>query len=238
MKITKKYVLITLFVFSICVSGHAQKRPALIKKNLPGVILTEKFTTALDTAKWKVELQESPGSFVGTKGGKLILKTGEGVTVWLKEKLHDHVKISYDRKIIMKGGAMDRLSDLNQFWMADDPSDTSFFKQDGRLESYDYLKLYYVGMGGNYNKTTRFRRYDGKGNRVLISEYTDRQHLLEPNKIYHLDLIVSEAEVSFWVDQRKYFSYQDAAVLKSGYFGFRSTKSHQEISNLKITQLP
>lgn len=237
MKIIKKYVLTTLLL-SIFASGYAQGQPVLGINKLPRVIVVETFSTTLDTAKWKVELQGSPGSFVGTRGGKLILETGEGVTVWLKEMLHGQVKISYDRKIIMNGGSMDRLSDLNQFWMAADPGAAAFFNRNGRLESYDSLKLYYVGMGGNYNKTTRFRRYDGKGNRVLIGEYTDQQHLLKPNKLYHIDLIVSHGEVSFWVDQHKYFSYQDADVLKEGYFGFRATKSHQEISNLKITQLP
>lgn len=202
------------------------------------LIFQDNFENALDTSLWQVELKPAPGEFAGTRNGKLILETDGGVTVWLKKKLKGNIRISYDRKVILNGGAKDRLSDLNQFWMASDPQRTEFFTRDGKLEAYDDLKLYYVGMGGNYNKTTRFRKYDGKGNRELIAEYTDSAHLLEANKVYHITLVVNHGEVSFLVNGQKYFSYQDQQVLEEGYFGFRSTKSNQEIYNLKIYQLP
>lgn len=226
-----KYLLTTLFVSAILFPGFAQnKKPQLIFK--------DSFEQALDTVNWHVELQPSLGSEVKTEKGKLILKTGAGVTVWYKQKLSGNVKISYDRTVVVQGGAMDRLSDLNQFWMASDPAGSQFFQKNGVLESYNDLQLYYVGMGGNSNKTTRFRKYDGKGNRDLIAEYTDAAHLLKANQLYHIDLVVQNGEVSYWVDHEKYFSFHDPDVLKEGYFGFRSTKSNQEISALRIVKLP
>jgi len=201
------------------------------------LIFSDDFHQTLDTAIWQIELQESPGSFAGAQDGKLILRTGKGVTVWLKKKLKGNIRISYDRKVIVNGGVMDRLSDLNQFWMASDPVTKKLSGRNGELDAYNSLQLYYVGMGGNYNSTTRFRKYDGKGNRELLAEYADQSHLLIANKLYHIETIVENGEVSFWVDQQKYFSYTDAAVLKEGYFGFRSTKSNQEIYNLRIYQI-
>lgn len=201
------------------------------------LIFRERFSQPLDTSLWHIELQPSPGSFAETRKGKLVLQTDGGVTVWLKEKLKGNIRICYDRKVIMKGGPKDRLSDLNQFWMASDPTGAAFFSRDGKLEAYNNLQLYYVGMGGNYNKTTRFRKYDGKENRELIAEYTDSSHLLEANKWYHIEIVVQDDDVSFWVNQQKYFSLRDPAVLEEGYFGFRSTKSNQLIDNLKVYQL-
>lgn len=212
--------------------------PVYSQQSAGKLIIRENFKHALDTAQWQVELQDSVGAYVGAKNGKLILKTNGGVTVWLKKKLQGNLKISYDRSVVVKGGKMDRLSDLNQFWMASDPSNRNLFTRNGKLEAYDNLQLYYVGMGGNYNTTTRFRKYDGKGNRDLIAEYADASHLLLANKIYHIELMVNDGVVSYRVDQQQYFSYKDENVLKSGYFGFRSTKSNQEISNLKVYQLP
>lgn len=218
-----------------------KEKVIMVKKAIaksPKLIFQENFNHSLDTSLWKVEIEKSPNSLVKADHGKLTLKTGAGATVWLKIKLHQNIKISYDRTIIDKGGAQDRLSDLNQFWMAKDPAKINFFTRNGQLDEYNNLQLYYVGMGGNTNTTTRFRKYDGTGNRELLAEYSDATHLLQPNKRYHIDLIVNNGEVSFWVDGKQYFSYLDPHVLKEGYFGYRSTKSNQEIYDLKIYQLP
>jgi rhamnogalacturonan endolyase len=137
----------------------------------------------------------------------------------------------------MEGGANDRTSDLNQFWMATDPRNKNLFTRAGVLESYDSLSLYYVGMGGNSNSTTRFRKYSGKGDRQLLQEYTDSAHLLQPGITYHITTIIKGDETSFWVNGEPYFMYKDAAILKEGYFGFRSTKSRQAIAHFRVYQL-
>jgi rhamnogalacturonan endolyase len=190
----------------------------------------------LDTLLWRKEVDPQPRSDVYVKDGKLILDTKGGVTVWLDKLFKGNIEIEYTRKVLMEGNENDRLSDFNQFWMALDPAQENLFTRTGKFEEYDSLQLYYVGFGGNWNETTRFRKYHN-GIRTLIQEYTDKDHLLEANKSYQVKTIVKDGATSFWIDGECYFHYSDTAALKEGYFGFRSTKSRQEISNFKVYQL-
>jgi rhamnogalacturonan endolyase len=201
------------------------------------LIFEDDFDQPLDTSLWKVELQESPGSTVKSENGNLVLQTGAGVTIWLNRMLRGNLLIIYERSVILQNGSFDRLSDFNQFWMAKDPRNPSLFTRKGKLDEYDSLLMYYVGMGGNSNSTTRFRKYDGLGNRQLIGEHKDKAHLLLPNHIYRVKISVNKGLVEYWMDGELYFSYPDPSPLTSGYFGFRSTKSHQQIHNIKIYQL-
>jgi rhamnogalacturonan endolyase len=201
------------------------------------LIYSTDFSGQLDKKEWITEIEPKAPATVYTEKSSLILDTRGGVTVWLNKRLTGNIRIEYDRTVLMEGGANDRNSDLNQFWMATDPRNTNLFTRSGALASYDSLSLYYVGMGGNSNSTTRFRKYNGKGERQLLQEYTDTAHLLQPNITYHITTIVKGDETSFWVNGKLYFSYKDASILKEGYFGFRSTKSRQAITNLKVYQL-
>jgi rhamnogalacturonan endolyase len=70
-----------------------------------------------------------------------------------------------------------------------------------------------------------------------LKEYTDRNHLLLPNKEYHIAIEVINNTVRFIVNGETYFEYNDPAVLREGYFGFRSTKSRQAIDWIKVYQL-
>ncbi|WP_324670995.1 DUF6250 domain-containing protein [Hymenobacter sp. GOD-10R] len=193
----------------------------------------------LDTLKWRPEIEPKPNSTVYAKQGKLVLDTQGGVTVWLKQPLHGNIQIEYTRKIPVAGNPNDRLSDLNQFWMASEPTSdgTALVTRSGKLEGYDNLRLYYVGMGGNTNTTTRFRKYQGNGERTLLQEYSDPAHLLQPNKEYKIKTIVQNGTTSFWVDGTCFFTYTDPTPFKTGYFGIRSTKSRQEIANFRVYQL-
>jgi rhamnogalacturonan endolyase len=92
-------------------------------------------------------------------------------------------------------------------------------------------------MGGNTNKTTRFRKYIGDGTKPLIQEYTDAAHLLQANRTYHIRIIVKNGNTSYWVDGQCYFTYADPKLLTEGYFGFRSTWSRQQIKNFRVYQL-
>jgi rhamnogalacturonan endolyase len=201
------------------------------------LIVSDDFSKPVANDRWVIEMAPLRGSAVYTKDNKLVLDTRGGVTVWLNLLLKNNIRIEYDRKVLMAGEGNDRLSDLNNFWMASDPRNKNLFTRNGVLESYDSLQLYYVGMGGNSNKTTRFRKYAGNGERRLLQEYTDSTHLLQANKVYHIAIVVKDGVTSYWVDGRRYFFYNDPAPLKEGYFGFRSTKSHQEISGFKVYQL-
>ena len=201
------------------------------------LIYSTDFTNPIDKKEWITEIEPKTPAAVYTEKNRLILDTRGGVTVWLNKRLTGNIRIEYDRTVLMEGGANDRTSDLNQFWMATDPRNKNLFTRSGVLESYDSLSLYYVGMGGNSNRTTRFRKYNGNGDRQLLQEYTDTAHLLKPGITYHITTIVKGDETSFWVNGEPYFLYKDPAILKEGYFGFRSTKSRQAITDLKIYQL-
>ncbi len=167
----------------------------------------------------------------------MVIDVDRGATVWLKEELSGNILIEYERKVVMEDGKNDRLSDLNQFWMAKDPQNTNLFTREGNFREYDSLRMYYYGIGGNTNSTTRFRKYAGNGDRVLIHDLQEDEYLLEPNKTYTLKTVVYDGVTKVYVDDEEFFSYEDEEPLSEGYFGFRTTESRHEIDNLKIYSL-
>ena len=209
------------------------------------LIFSDDFTQPLDPRTWIAEIEPKPGgnssvytlpapTFPGASpSGALILDTRGGVTVWLNRRLTGDLRIEFDREVLLDTGRNDRLSDMNVFWMASDPKNTDLFTRNGKLDAYNDLRLYYVGMGGNTNKTTRFRKY-ANGERKLLGEYADPAHLLKANKIYHIAILMKKGATSFWVDGDRIFNYADPDPLTAGYFGFRSTWSRQAITNFKV----
>ncbi|MDH7604984.1 MAG: DUF6250 domain-containing protein [Melioribacter sp.] len=190
-----------------------------------------------DLSNWVVETKSSPYTKVEVKDGKLIIDVEHGATVWFNKKLSGNILIEYNRKVIVNNGYNDRLSDLNQFWMATDPRRENLFTRDGTLADYDSLRLYYAGIGGNYNTTTRFRKYEGNGERTLIFDFQDQDHLLKPNKNYLIQIVVYNGTTKLYVDGEEYFSFTDKEPIKEGYFGFRTVKSHQEVDDFKVYRL-
>jgi len=190
-----------------------------------------------DLKNWVIEIPATPASSVSIKDHKLLIDVDGGATVWLKKKLSGNLMITYKRKVLVDTGRNDRLSDLNQFWMANDPENENLFTRKGVFFEYDSLLLYYVGFGGNSNTTTRFRKYTGKGERVLYKDLTDREHLLKPNKAYAIKIVAYNGLSKFFVDGKEFFSFCDLNPVTKGYFGFRTTQSRQEIDDFKIYQL-
>lgn len=182
------------------------------------------------------EYAAKPGNVIANKDGRLLIDVDSGATVWLGQPLSGDMLITYTRRVVVDGGPNDRLSDLNHFWMASDPRNAHLFTRAGKLEEYDKLDLYYVGMGGNGNSTTRLRRYGG-GQRLLLGEFKDKEHLLEANRDYAVEIAVYKGCTRMRVDGREYFSYRDPQPLTHGYFGFRTTWSRQTIDDLKIYRL-
>jgi hypothetical protein len=168
----------------------------------------------------------------------LIIEDSAGCTVWYRRKLIAPVEISYDVTVAPKGGPNDRVSDVNCFWMASDPKtpDGRPAPRTGKFADYDSLHTYYVGMGGNNNTTTRFRRYAGDGTKPLLPEHDlgAKQFLLEPNQTYHIRLVARDGVAEFWRDGKKIFSFRDPQPLTSGWFAFRTVKSRLEIRNFKV----
>lgn len=225
MKRTGQYGI--LMVITVGMLSLQQQQPVEV------LILNDDFSGKESAGNYIIEKSNKDTNAVQFRDGQMELDSEGGLTVWYREKLKGDIRISFDRMVVMAGGPHDRLSDLNQFWMANDPGD-QLFKRTGGFREYDSLLMYYVGMGGNYNKTTRMRRYDGRGTLEMVGEYTDSAHLLKPNHWYHIDIITRKGINSFIVDGVKYFEYEDKNQIGSGWFAFRSTKSRQRIDNLKI----
>lgn len=190
-----------------------------------------------DLENWVVETPESPNSKVGIEDDKLVIDVDHGATVWFNKILSGNILIEYNRKVIMNSGQNDRLSDLNQFWMASDPERENLFTRNGTFSEYDSLTLYYAGIGGNSNGTTRFRKYQGNGERTLLFDFQDEHHLLQANKNYLIQLVVYNGVTKVFVDGEQYFSFTDKEPLTRGYFGFRTVKSHQHIDDFRVYKL-
>jgi len=195
----------------------------------------DQFNTSL--TDWTIETSSSNDSVVISKDNSLIIDANAGVTVWFNKKIKGNVCFEYKRKVTIADGKNDRLSDLNTFWMAIDPKSKNLFTRTGNFKEYDSLLMYYVGFGGNTNTTTRFRKYEGNGERKLLAEYLDASHLLQANKEYTIRIFVHNGKTSFFVDDEEYFSYVDPQPIKAGYFGFRTVQSRQEIKEFKVYQL-
>jgi len=187
-------------------------------------------------AQWVVEQQ--PGGTVTVENRKLIIADAGCCTVWFRQRLAVPVAISYEVK--MSSAA--RVSDLNCFWMACDsarPGDlfAAGHGRDGRFASYDTLRTYYVGYGGNGNTTTRFRRYDGSGARPLQRKHdlSAAEFLLKPDHVYHITLVATAAgRVQFIRDGAVIFDVRDPEPLTNGWFGFRTVNSRMEIANFHV----
>jgi hypothetical protein len=194
-----------------------------------------------DQGRWVVE--QMPGGKVTIGGGTLTIEDAAGCTVWWREKLTAPVVISYEATVIDAGGPHDRVSDLNCFWMASDPRQPDLFAPNhgrtGKFETYDALRTYYVGQGGNTNTTTRFRRYAGGGLKPLLPGY-DRQEpavLLKGNQPYRITLMaLADGTVRYYRDAELIFEFKDPAPLTEGWFGFRTVQSHLRIRDFKVSR--
>lgn len=221
-----------ILLMTILVSWKETKLSAGKEK----LIFQDDFSSTQISNEWIIEKPANENDPCSIVNAQLQLNSEGGVAVWYKHELKGNILIEYDRKIVMEGGSHDRLSDLNQFWMAIDPANKMFTRKGGFRE-YDSLQMYYVGMGGNYNTTTRMRRYDGKGTLQIIGELTDSNHLLRSNTNYHIKIKVEDGVSTFTVNNIEFFSFKDDKPLTQGWFALRSTKSRQSIDNVKIWQL-
>ncbi|MEI6556042.1 MAG: DUF6250 domain-containing protein [Paludibacter sp.] len=206
------------------------------KENAGKLLYSDYFNK--DLSNWTAEFEIPETSGIKLIDSKLDLVSSRGATVWFKQKLSGNIMITYNETLIDAGGVNDRVSDMNAFWMANDPAcPGSMIKRDGKFSSYDNLNLYYAGVGGHYNKFTRFRKYNSDGNKPVLKEYSDVAHLLVGNKKYSIKIIVNNGLIQYYLNDELYWELKDETPYKQGYFGFRTTISHQQFSNFKIYQL-
>ncbi|WEF35112.1 exo-rhamnogalacturonan lyase family protein [Pseudoduganella chitinolytica] len=199
----------------------------------PGPVLVRDDFARLDAARWRIEAEsDAPQSAAAVRDGTLVLDTTAGLTVWLAQPLRGHYEIAFTRTVLDEGGPHDRVSDLNVFWQAQ----TGGRLLSGRLADYDRVPMYYAGIGGNGNTTTRFRRLDGSGTRELLQEYTAAPYLLRPNRPYRIRIVVDGAGTRLYVDGVQFFGAA-GAVADGGWFGLRTTKSRQQVSDFVVYRL-
>ena len=190
---------------------------------------------------WSVELES--GGKVETRDGALDIDVPAGCTVWFKPALSGPLMIEYEATLISAGGTNDRVSDLNCFWMARDSrshDDLFATKRSGKFREYDQLFTYYVGLGGNDNTTTRFRRYIGKqDDRPLLPEHDlrDRNVLNLPNIPRRIRAVACGSLIQFYCDDRKLFELNDPQPYIEGHFAFRTVKNHMRIRQFRVYRL-
>lgn len=227
-----QYLLFCLTLLLIYGSNSNAQQPPKMKSK---IIFSDDFKK--DKSLWVSEFEIPATSSMKISDRKLdVIATGGG-TVWYKNKLQGNIMITYNATVVDAGGKNDRVSDMNAFWMATNPSSENIFNQSGKFESYDNLQLYYAGIGGHNNETTRFRKYTGKGQKEILKEYTDKSHLLEGNKKYAIKIMVNNGLVQYFVNDILFWEYKDASPYKEGYFGFRTYISHQIYEDFKVYQL-
>jgi hypothetical protein len=189
---------------------------------------------------WALELET--GGTVTAHDGVLEMDVPRGGTAWRRREFVGPVMIQYDAMAVSAGGANDRVSDLNAFWMATDPRSPGHILEQprsGRFEDYEPLRMYYLGYGGNSNTTTRFRRYAGQAGRPLLPE-NDRRgptDLIQPNRWHAFRLVAAGGLVQVWRDGEKLFEMADPEPYTRGGFGLRTTQNHMRVRDLRVHRL-
>jgi hypothetical protein len=190
-----------------------------------------------DFRHWTVEAERP--AHTALHHGVLDLDAPAGLTLWLEHELSGPVRIDFDATAVAAGGPNDRVSDLNVFWMARnvDGSSVPAARRGGRFAEYDDLETYYVGLGGNANTTTRFRRYVGQaGNRPLLPghDLSGPAVLLVPNRKQRITLIADGRHIEYRRDGKPLFVFDDPEPYTHGWFALRTTSSHLRVERVRI----
>jgi len=235
--------VLTLLCILMSTPIRGQTTPTTVPFD-PRFIFTEQvdaddFSHGLD--RWTSELEK--GGTITAKDGVLDIDVPAGASIWLKTKLTGQLMIQYHVTPIVNGGPNDRLSDVNCFWMATDSRNKDDFfavHRTGKFADYNQLLTYYVGLGGNTNTTSRFRRYVGDTvDRPLLpqNDLRDPADLLKPNQEMLIQLIAAYRLIQFYRDGKRLFAMDDPQPYTAGYFAFRTTKSHLRIGDFAIYRM-
>ena len=200
-------------------------------------------TFSSDLALWRIEA-EGDAKITAHQGTLRVIAPG-GATIWFAPELTAPIEIRYTITAVDEGWPHDRVSDLNQFWMARPPAGADLFgaghNRTGKFADYDALELYYVGVGGHDNTRTRFRRYIGQpGNRPLSAEHdlSGKEFLIEANREYRMRIVSEGHRQRFYRDGKLVFDVADPQPYLSGRFGFRTVRNHMIIKDFIVRSLP
>lgn len=185
-------------------------------------------------SNWTTEIETKAN--ITLIDGKLDIDTAMGSTVWFNHKLSQPMAIMYDVTTLDDG--RDGLPrDHNLFWMAHNPKDPNARPSGaGSLGDYDRYDMYYIGIGGNKNRTTRFRRYHNS-NRTLMQESNDKAHLNTANQTYHMRIVCLDNQIRVYRNGQIYWDFTDPSPYTEGWFGFRQTRTHLQMDNFRVYTL-
>jgi hypothetical protein len=226
-------------IWGVLLTLSACQRNSPVPKEDPStaiLLFKDDFERGLDN--WFIEREK--GGEVAARDRALDINVPAGCTVWFRHKLRGSIAIEYEAMAIQAGGANDRVSDLNCFWMARDPrhpDDLFAEPRSGKFADYNSLTTYYAGLGGNGNTTTRFRRYIGDAvERPLLPEHDLRepQFMLVPNRQQKIHLIADGNHIELQRDGLSLFKLEDPKPYVEGWFGFRTTQSHLQIRGFRV----
>lgn len=211
------------------------------------------------TANWAIEAQ-SPDTRVHAQDGALELLAPAGLTLWFRQSFSGSYEIRFTATPIKTSfpGHPDRVSDLNLFWNAStaEGSSPAVRGADGALKSYDDLRLYYLGLGANGNRTTRLRRYDGSPARPQLAGYAEPEqagsddHLGAPPafarlrdgvplhlRVQSIDAADGATQLRVLADEQLVFDCTDPTPHRQGWLALRTTTSHFRISDFRVIRL-
>ncbi len=242
-KFNLRFILVAAFVLALNV--FAQESALLTNSAQSKILLGEllyKDDFNRDLSRWVVE--QAPEGTTRLVDGRLDIDDAGGCTVWFKEKLSGPITVEFEVVMVKAGGAHDRGSDLNCFWMATDPAhpEDIFYnskQRGGYFKKYDLLRLYYVGCGANDNKTTRFRRYPGDGTRPLLAgmDLSEDKFMNTPNKKVKISIVADGNRIQFQRDGEVVFDFKDKEPFRDGWFAFRTVRNHMTIGNFRVHRL-
>ena len=191
---------------------------------------------------WWMEAEDKASTFT-VNGGTIDIIATKGVTLWNNNLMEGNTIIEYEARIVSDPRFKDdkgdiRTSDLNCFWMAERRGGCG-----GKFVNNYALRLYYMGYGGNWNTTTRFRRSTGYPmttdsvwlRPVILREYTDKEHLIKPDHWYSIRIEAVDGRVRYIIDGECLVDYVDPRPLTRGYFGFRTTLSHAQMRHFRYS---
>jgi Domain of unknown function (DUF6250) len=225
-----------LITAGISIAEESGPHPSL---RFGAVLFKDDFREGL--GHWQIET-ERPGKIRADRG-TLDVDVPAGATLWFRNELKGPIAIEFDATAIAAGGRNDRVSDLNCFWMArnsDDVAPVFARKRSGRFADYNDLLTYYLGLGGNNNTTTRFRRYVGDPvQRPLLPEHdlASRDVLLTGNRTQTITIVANGPQVEYWRNGQRLIRFNDAAPYTRGWFAFRTTQSHLRIEKFRVYAL-
>ncbi len=233
-------LLYSIAILSLVLSGCVdhQASPRAPSTRLGSLIAADDFENGL--GQWVIELEQ--GGSVTAEQGTLDIDVPAGATLWFKQELNSPTAITFEATAVDAGGPNDRVSDINTFWMARNRDGTAPFtkQRTGAFAEYNDLLTYYVGLGGNWNTTTRFRRYIGHPElRPLLPEHdlSSPDALITANQKQTIVLVANDNHIEYWRDGVRLLQYDDPSAYTRGWFAIRTTRSHLRIERLRIHRL-